>query len=594
MIKFNILTIFTILFVLFSCTNSVDFNSEKDYFEEKGEGSILYYKGAPFTGELVKKYNLQRIRSIENYDEGKLQGENYYYDSFGNLLNFSVYDAHLLKKKEVNYYNKKNEHVMKCSYPYFWIDSTEFRQELLYENGKPCYITKFRDNEYGKVPYGYYSLLDNGDTINKTEYNEFGKPIYSIDYFFNGKVKRILDYQKRKVQDYHPNGRINRELKLDENNKIVSGKYNYWDVAGSQFELEYDNGVIKTGELMEYYDNGNKKNKSLFENNELVSIELFRPDGSLITTDKTSNIDDTLYYASGRIQRLVSKDIKSEGLCTRYYFDMPYSPLEKMVCFDEKNKKMTDNVKYGIFGDIRISKSQFFDSKGRKIRKPKLKEYVYHASLKGETNLDPGWSWETGDTIYIGTKRNLLFVAHAYASPIVKYMDAEELEYSTPPNIIDYIKNVLTNQEEQLSDNDKKEIEQRVKKEFLKNSIPEEADAEAGSIDEWRNLSGETTKIFSSTATVEATKTCLVGYDWIYPSSSSPTSAWKFSSDGTFNYSTYMFGGMSAWGTWSVSLPGKVRISYTRTTEGTIPGGKILTMTSCNGLKVGSTNYYKD
>lgn len=102
------------------------------------------------------------------------------------------------------------------------------------------------------------------------------------------------------------------------------------------------------------------------------------------------------------------------------------------------------------------------------------------------------------------------------------------------------------------------------------------------------------TATLSSTESVEGTKSCLIGYDWVYPSSSSPISAWKFSSDGTFNYSTSMFGGMSAWGTWSVSLPGKVRISYTRTTEGTIPGGKILTMTSCNGLKVGSTNYYKD
>lgn len=45
--------------------------------------------------------------------------------------------------------------------------------------------------------------------------------------------------------------------------------------------------------------------------------------------------------------------------------------------------------------------------------------------------------------------------------------------------------------------------------------------------------------------TAEETKKCLVGYDWIYPSSSNPTGAWKFSSDGTFNSSTTMFGGIS-------------------------------------------------
>jgi hypothetical protein len=93
---------------------------------------------------------------------------------------------------------------------------------------------------------------------------------------------------------------------------------------------------------------------------------------------------------------------------------------------------------------------------------------------------------------------------------------------------------------------------------------------------------------------IEGTKTCLVGFDWVYPSSSNPTGAWKFSSDGTFNSSTTMFGGMSTWGNWQVISPGKINISYTRTTEGTIPNDQILTMSSCGSLKVGSTVYSKD
>lgn len=92
----------------------------------------------------------------------------------------------------------------------------------------------------------------------------------------------------------------------------------------------------------------------------------------------------------------------------------------------------------------------------------------------------------------------------------------------------------------------------------------------------------------------EGSKKCLVGFDWVYPSSSNPTGAWKFSSDGTFNSSTTMFGGMSTWGNWEVISPGKIRISYTRTSEGTIPDDQILTMSSCGSLKVGSTVYSKD
>ena len=104
----------------------------------------------------------------------------------------------------------------------------------------------------------------------------------------------------------------------------------------------------------------------------------------------------------------------------------------------------------------------------------------------------------------------------------------------------------------------------------------------------------ETSETSSSVVTIKGTKTCLIGYDWVYPSSSSPSGAWKFSSDGTFNSSTTMFGGMSTWGNWSVTSTGKVKVSYTRTSEGTIPGDQILTMSSCNGLKVGSTFYSKD
>ena len=95
-------------------------------------------------------------------------------------------------------------------------------------------------------------------------------------------------------------------------------------------------------------------------------------------------------------------------------------------------------------------------------------------------------------------------------------------------------------------------------------------------------------------ATNEGTKNCIEGYDWVYPSSSNPTSAWKFSSDGSFNFSTTMFGGMSTWGNWDVISPGKIKISYTRSSEGVVPDDQVLTMSSCNSLKVGSTIYSKD
>lgn len=98
----------------------------------------------------------------------------------------------------------------------------------------------------------------------------------------------------------------------------------------------------------------------------------------------------------------------------------------------------------------------------------------------------------------------------------------------------------------------------------------------------------------SSTENIEGTKSCLVGFDWVYPSSSNPTGAWKFSSDGTVSFSTTMFGGFTKRGNWQVNSPGQVKISYTSSTQGSIPDDQILTMSSCSSLEVGSTVYSKN
>ena len=86
---------------------------------------------------------------------------------------------------------------------------------------------------------------------------------------------------------------------------------------------------------------------------------------------------------------------------------------------------------------------------------------------------------------------------------------------------------------------------------------------------------------------------CLVGYDWCQPNCNNPTMAWKFSNDGTFNYSTTMFGGMSAWGKWKEIGNNQIEISYTKTTENILPENKILNMLNCNTLKIGGTTYKK-
>ena len=84
---------------------------------------------------------------------------------------------------------------------------------------------------------------------------------------------------------------------------------------------------------------------------------------------------------------------------------------------------------------------------------------------------------------------------------------------------------------------------------------------------------------------------CLVNYDWCQPNCSSPIMAWKFAIDGTFSYSTSMFGGMSTWGTWRDIGGDQIELIYTKTTKGDLLPKKTLTMPDCKSLKIGSTLY---
>lgn len=77
----------------------------------------------------------------------------------------------------------------------------------------------------------------------------------------------------------------------------------------------------------------------------------------------------------------------------------------------------------------------------------------------------------------------------------------------------------------------------------------------------------------------------LVGYDWVYPDMDNAMGAWKFSSDGTFNYSTTAFVGMTRTGMWKDVGDSKVELDYD---DG---GTGELEITSSTTFKVGSTTY---
>jgi hypothetical protein len=90
----------------------------------------------------------------------------------------------------------------------------------------------------------------------------------------------------------------------------------------------------------------------------------------------------------------------------------------------------------------------------------------------------------------------------------------------------------------------------------------------------------------------------IVGYDWCYPSCDDDVqSSFKLSSDGTYTFSTIMFGGMSRWGTWEEIDDNTFRLTTTRISTNSsndqLPEPQIVTLTSDKKLRVGSTTFVR-
>lgn len=86
---------------------------------------------------------------------------------------------------------------------------------------------------------------------------------------------------------------------------------------------------------------------------------------------------------------------------------------------------------------------------------------------------------------------------------------------------------------------------------------------------------------------------CLINIDWVYVASEKLISAFKFSKDGTFNFSSILFGGTTVWGSWTVVSSNEVLLNYTKTTQNNIPTNQIITISNCNYIIVGNTIYSK-
>ena len=93
--------------------------------------------------------------------------------------------------------------------------------------------------------------------------------------------------------------------------------------------------------------------------------------------------------------------------------------------------------------------------------------------------------------------------------------------------------------------------------------------------------------------TIDQTKKCLLGYDWLIYENGSVDKAWKFSKDGTFNYSQMSPLG-SLWGKWSIPATGKIMLVYTKNSGIPLPTKNEGEVLFCEKLKINDLIYTKE
>lgn len=83
--NFKKLLIFSILILLSSCGQTIDFDDDKEYIEDKNK--VFWFKGDPYTGKMVKYYDKEKTQlEIELFlKDGKRNGLTTEYFENGSL-----------------------------------------------------------------------------------------------------------------------------------------------------------------------------------------------------------------------------------------------------------------------------------------------------------------------------------------------------------------------------------------------------------------------------------------------------------------------------------------------------------------------------
>ena len=197
---------------------------------------VLNFKGIPYTGKVKDYWSKNQIKSIENYNEGVLEGSQEYFDIEGNRTKTEMIEMGVLRDYW-EFYPSGNYKVTATFYENGSVDDST----VYYDHDN--YLVKFRlttsqaDPDKSIYNKSIERKLDNGELDGEQkEWYWYSNQLLSVGNYKNGK-------QYGTYKSYHENGQLDREAAYKDD-KLDGLESNWYKNGQIGSELIYKDGMI--------------------------------------------------------------------------------------------------------------------------------------------------------------------------------------------------------------------------------------------------------------------------------------------------------------------------------------------------------------
>ena len=360
----NLVFVLFVIFLVSSCTQTIDYDKEKEYFKEENE--IFYYKGNLFSGVLISNYDDEQISSSKSYDDGKLNGPLEVYYENGQL------------KYKSNFKDGKEDGVFEWYYENgqlkereFFSDGSEVGDvERYFENGQLEERIIYNDENSSLPEINFPEILLNYKLNNSecSNYDLEGDISFYRDYKNSLKItgdhwggsilNTLMNFQNKKQieisithevwQENYLSGVDTLNLSISENGDVFlirnNKKQNYlscYNGSSTPLQLKRDEiEILYKYTVEKYYENGQLKANQTYINNRLdgLSTEYSKNGQLFYKRNYKEGVQFGLYESYFENGKLSEKSEKFEDRYRRSFYVGDY-----------KSYHLNGNLSYSIY-----------------------------------------------------------------------------------------------------------------------------------------------------------------------------------------------------------------------------------------------------